>query len=70
MKVTVYAAPDQIGRAAQLAVIHTHDTKPGDVLGVLEGPNAYTIKHNRAGISIWHYVANRGAINTDQWEQG
>lgn len=69
MKVIVHAPSYMVGRAADLAAFHGRDLEAGQVMGVLSAEHSFSIKRNKASISVWHHIVpNRAAIDPDRWE--
>jgi len=73
MKVIVHAPAYMVGRAADLAAREFANGAFDDhsVVGIVSGEHCFTIKRNKAGVSVWHFHRPDGATpNPDQWEQG
>lgn len=70
MKIIVHAPTYMAARAADLAAkaMASGDLKDNSIIGILSGEHAFTIKRNKASVSVWHNIANRAAIDPDKWE--
>lgn len=70
MKIIVHAPTYMAGRAADIAARQFADGafKDNSVVGIVSGEHCFTIKRNKAGLSVWHFHRPDGQPNPDQWE--
>lgn len=71
MKLIVHAPPYMAGRAADIAASawHRGDLEENSLIGFASGVNYFSIKRNKASVTVWHTVGETGeSIDPDKWE--
>jgi hypothetical protein len=70
MKIIVHAPSYMVGRAADIAARQFHEgaLENNSLIGIISGEHCFTIKRNKGGLSVWHFLRPDGAPNPDKLE--
>lgn len=70
MKVIVHAPSYMVERAAGIAAqqMYSGALLENSLIGIISGNNCFTIKRNKASVSVWWFAKPDGQPDPDRWE--